>query len=58
MLMINDSQQWVSNKDDVKRLLRRVEQLQTKFQFDEGDPCDSGELQRRTHLTTFVIPTS
>ena len=52
------SQQWVSNKDDMKRLLRRLEHLQAKFQDDEADPGDSGELQRRTHLTMFVILTS
>jgi len=52
------SQQWVSNKDDMKRLLRRLEHLQAKFQDDEADPCDFGELQRRTHLTMFVILTS
>lgn len=43
-------QQWVSNKDDMTRLIRRIQQLEEKFEADD-DSQDTAEIQRRSALT-------
>ncbi|KAF8966797.1 hypothetical protein BDZ97DRAFT_1917311 [Flammula alnicola] len=51
--LLSTYEQWVSNKEDLQRLLRRVELLQKMFEQDEDlyGNQDSGEKERRSELT-------